>query len=173
MSDQLNSQAANATPGAGPQSNVLDEENWSVKRCVFKKEPETKGFLQLCADRRFHQCIQERFQADAGLESADQYWIHADAGGTPKMECERTAPDYCYYTMKVKLMAWSAHGDNCGGFGANVPDSEIRRALTVTARRKMTDYPLAKHFVYFATAERDGDEWYAVVHCMVCSADTA
>jgi hypothetical protein len=151
---------------------MLAEENWLARRCVFKKEPKTRGFLQLCADRRFHQCIQEQFQKDAKVASADQYWIHADAGGTPKMECARTAPDYCYFKQKVRLMGWSAHGDNCGGFGDNVPDSEIRRALLVTARRKIEDYPLAAHYVYFATTEQKNGRSYAVVHCLVCPAST-
>jgi hypothetical protein len=82
------------------------------------------------------------------LEAPDQYWIHADAGGTPKMECARTAPDYCYYQEKVKLMGWSAHGNGCGGFGKDVPDEEIRRALLVTARRKVADYPGATHYIF-------------------------
>jgi hypothetical protein len=168
MSDQPSSQTTNVTPGAGRQPNVFDQENWSVERCPFTEEPETKGFLQLCADRRFHQCIRERFKRDAGLESADHYWIHADAGGTPKMECARTAPDYCYYKMEVRHMGWSAHGDNCGGFGDGVPDTEILRALTVTARRKMEDYPLATHYIYFATTVRENGRSYAVVHCLVC-----
>ncbi|HJQ34448.1 MAG TPA: hypothetical protein VJ866_19870 [Pyrinomonadaceae bacterium] len=155
------------------QPNAFSEENWSVKRCAYAKEPETRGFLQLCADRRFHPCIQERFQDDAGLESPDLYWIHADAGGTPKMECSRTAPDYCYHKKNVRKMGWSAHGNVCGGFGDDVPDSEIRRALSVTAQRKVEEYPLATHFIYFATAVQEGGTWYAVVHCLVCPARTS
>jgi hypothetical protein len=109
MSDQPNSQAANVNPGTARQANVLDEEDWLVKRCPLTEEtdePPTRGFLQLCADRRFHKCIQERFQEDAELEAPDQYWIHADAGGTP------------------------------------------RRALLVTARRKVADYPGATHYIF-------------------------
>ena len=145
-----------------------DQENWVVERCTFIEEPPITGFLQLCADRRFHKCIQERFQMDAKLPSPDHYWIHADAGGTPKMECARTAPDYCYYKQDVKLMGWSAHGDKCGGFGHDVPDDEIQRALLVTARRKMEDYPEATHFIYFATTMQEGGVSYAVVHCLIC-----
>ena len=166
----------NVNPGAARQANVLNEEDWLVKRCPLTEEtdvPPPRGFLQLCADRRFHKCIQERFQADAKLEAHDQYWIHADAGGTPKMECARTAPDYCYYQKKVKSMGWSAHGNGCGGFGEDVPDDEIRRALLVTARRKVEDYPEATHYIYFATTVQEGDSKYAVVHCLVCPAGTA
>src|SRR2546423_2552840 len=172
MNEQRASQATNVNPGAERQANVLNEENWLVKRCPFTEEPPTRGFLQLCADRRFHKCIQERFQEDAKLESLDYYWIHADAGGTPKMECARTAPDYCYYKKNVRLMGWSAHGDNCGGFGENVPDDEIRRALLVTARRKVEDYPRATHFIYFATKVQERGVWDAVVHGLVCPTGT-
>src|SRR5690242_3331010 len=153
------------------QANVLNEENWVIQRCTFTEEPPTRGFLQLCADRRFHKCIMDRFQADARLASPDHYWIHADAGGTPKMECSRTAPDYCYYKKYVRLMGWSAHGDVCGGFGDDVPDDEIKRALLVTARRKIEDYPDASHYVYFATTMKEGGVSYAVVHCLICAKD--
>ena len=168
MSDQPISQATNVIPRTVRQSNMLNEVSWSVKPCTFTKEPECKGFLQLCADRRFHRCLQNRFEEDTGLESADLYWIHADAGGTPKMECARTAPDYCYYDKYVRLMGWSAHGDNCGGFGDGVPDDEIQRALLVTALRKIEEYPEATHYVYFATTVNEGGTWRAVVHCLVC-----
>jgi hypothetical protein len=173
MSDRPSSRAAKMTPHDERPSDVLNEANWLARRCSYIEEPATRGFLQLCADRRFHKCLQGRFQKDAGLRSPDHYWIHADAGGTPKMECARTAPDYCYYKQDVRLMGWSAHGDNCGGFGENVSDDEIRRALLVTARRKVEDYPLAKHFIYFATTERRGQRRYAVVHCLVCPAGAA
>ena len=168
MSDQPISQATNVIPRTVRQRNLLNEVSWSVKPCTFTKEPETRGFLQLCADRRFHRCLQDRFEEDTGLESPDLYWIHADAGGTPKMECARTAPDYCYYDKYVRLMGWSAHGDNCGGFGDGVPDDEIQRALLVTALRKIEEYPKATHYVYFATTVNEGGTWRAVVHCLVC-----
>jgi len=100
------------------------------------------------------------------VNTPEDYWIHADAGGTPKMECQRTAPDYCYYDKKVRLMGWSAHGDICGGFGPNVPDEVIRQALLVVSRRKVEEYPDAAHFVYFATTIKEGDAEEAVVYCM-------
>lgn len=166
MNDQPNDQTINVNPTAGRQSNVLKEENWSVLRCTDPGEPRLLGYLQLCADRRFHRCIQEQFQDDAKLNSPDDYWIHADAGGTPKMECQRTAPDYCYYDKRVRLMAWSAHGNVCGGFGPNVPDEVIQQALILVSRRKAEDYPAATHFVYFATLRKEGDAEEAVVYCM-------
>lgn len=166
MNDQLSSQASSVNPIAERQSNVLNEENWLVQKHPNPGIPPILGFLQLCADRRFHRCIQEQFQRDAGMNSPEDYWIHADAGGTPKMECQRTAPDYCYYDKGVRLMGWSAHGDICGGFGTNVPDEVIRHALFVVWRRKTEEYPDAGHFMYFATTIKEGDAEEAVVYCM-------
>ena len=149
MIDKMNS-------SANP-SSVLNEENWSDETCENPGIPRLLGFLQLCADRRFHKVLQERFQKDAGLMSPEDYWIHADAGGTPKMECQRTAPDYVYYTEKVRLMGWSAHGSGCGGFGKDVPDDVIRKALVAVAQRKAAEYDEADHFIYFATIVKEGD----------------
>lgn len=162
MSDQPSGQATNVNPAGAP-----DEEDWSVQSLPYEEDVVPLGFLQLCADRRFHKDIQERFQRDAGLASPTDYWIHADAGGTPKMECQRTAPDYCYYDKEVRLMGWSAHGAVCGGFGPNVPDDVIRQALNVVAGRKMEEYPEARHFVYFVTAKKERDAGETVVYSRV------
>jgi len=67
------------------------------------------------------------------------------------MECQRITPDYCYINKKVRLMGWSAHGDKCGGFGEEVPDEVIQRELCNTMQRNVRKYPLATHFIYFAT----------------------
>ena len=156
MNDQSSSQAANADSTTERESNVLNQENWMVERLPYTEDCPARGFLQLCADRRFHKCIQRAFKEDAGLTSREDYWIHADAGGTPKMECQRITPDYCYINKDVRLMGWSAHGDKCGGFGEEVPDEVIKRELCNTMQRNVRKYPLARHFIYFATA-RDRD----------------
>ncbi|HEY0365289.1 MAG TPA: hypothetical protein VGC73_02380 [Pyrinomonadaceae bacterium] len=150
------------------QSKVLNEESWLAEKFASPGIPVILGFLQLCADRRFHRLIQDQFQKDARLPTPEDYWIHADAGGTPKMECARTAPDYCYHTKGARKMGWSAHGDNCGGFGSNVPDDVIKQALLVIARRKVEEYPDAEHFIYFATTIKEGDAEEAVVYCLKC-----
>jgi len=155
MNDQSSSQDTNAAPNAERQSNVLNEENWIVERLPFTEESPARGFLQLCADRRFHRCIQQAFKKDANLTSREDYWIHADAGGTPKMAGQRVTPDYCYFDNDVRLMGWSAHGDNCGGFGKGVEDVVIRRALCETMQGKVKDYPKAKHFIYFVTVYKE------------------
>lgn len=144
---------------SGNLSDGLSEEH----KCSFSEDYPVMGFLQLCADRRFHRCLMERFQLDARLESSLAYWIHADAGGTPAMAELTTAPNYCYYTKGVKFMGWSAHGDGCGGF-PNADDDEIREALAKTAKEKIAAYPKASHFVYFATMSKEDAE-EVVLYC--------
>jgi len=134
-------------------------------KCDYSEDYPVMGFLQLCADRRFHSCLQNQFQKDANLDSAQKYWIHADAGGTPAMAHLTTAPDYCYHTKGVKVMGWSAHGDGCGGFPGQ-PDERIRQALAATAQEKVKAYPKATHFVYFATMIKEADAGEMVLYCM-------
>lgn len=156
MNDQSSSQATNANPNAERRPNLPNKENWIAEILPYTEDCPARGFLQLCADRRFHKCIQQAFKEDAGLTSREDYWIHADAGGTPKMECQRITPDYCYINKEVRLMGWSAHGDKCGGFGEEVPDDVIKRELCNTMQRNVRKYPLATHFIYFATV-RNGE----------------
>ena len=158
MNDQPNSETTNENP--------TDPESWAELGCVEADEPPLLGYLQLCADRRFHKCIQDRFQFEAALSSRESYWIHADAGGTPKMENQRIAPDYCYHQKGVRSMGWAAHGNGCGGFPPGTPDPTIRQQLTEVAQRKAAEYPEANHYVYFATLLSKGDKEEAVVYCM-------
>ncbi|MGA9773236.1 MAG: hypothetical protein WBV94_29665 [Blastocatellia bacterium] len=149
------------------QSKVLNEENWTVERLPYTEDCPARGFLQLCADRRFHSCIQQEFKKDANLTSREDYWIHADAGGTPKMESQRTTPNYCYHDKKVRLMGWSAHGAGCGGFGEHVPDNVIMRELCTTMQKNVKEYPLAKHFIYFVTVVKEQGNEETVVYRMI------
>jgi hypothetical protein len=167
MNDQPSNQATNADTTAEQQSNALNEGNWIVEKLPYTEDCTANGFLQLCADRRFHQCIQQEFKKDAKLTSREDYWIHADAGGTPKMESQRITPDYCYINKKVRLMGWSAHGAGCGGFGEEVPDDVIKRELCNTMQRNVRKYPLAKHFIYFVTVCKEQDKEETVVYRMI------
>jgi hypothetical protein len=160
------SQATNADPAAERESHVLDEENWMVERLPYTEDSPARGFLQLCADRRFHRCIQQEFKKDARLTSREDYWIHADAGGTPTMADRTVAPNYCYFDMGVRLMGWSAHGDNCGGL-PNVPDDKIKHLLFETAEGKVKAYPEAKHFIYFVTTGKEKGKEETVVYRMI------
>ncbi|HWW76232.1 MAG TPA: hypothetical protein VNZ44_12595 [Pyrinomonadaceae bacterium] len=167
MSDQSGSQATTADSAAGRQTAPLGEGNWTVERLPYTEDCPARGFLQLCADRRFHRCIQQEFKKDAGLNAREDYWIHADAGGTPKMAGARVAPDYCYHQKRVRLMGWSAHGDKCGGFGEHVPDDDIRQELCETMQKNVRDYPLAKHFIYFVTVHKEQGREETVVYRMI------
>ena len=164
MNDQPNSQATNVT--AELQSNVLSDESYSIVICDKSPDYPIMGFLQLCADRRFHQCIQNAFRDDANLDAPQKYWIHADAGGTPKMTEQTTAPRYCYDDKKVRLMGWSAHGNGCGGFPPGTDDKVIEEALYKTIPDKIKDYPEATHFVYFARAIGIGEAASSVLYCL-------
>src|ERR1044071_175911 len=168
MNDQSSNQAKDADPTAERQSNVLNEGNWIVERLPYTEDCTARSFLQLCADRRFHQCIQQEFKKDAKLTSREDYWIHADAGGTPKMAGQRVTPNYCYNDKKVRLMGWSAHGDGCGGFGESVEDIVIRRALCETMQGKVKEYPEATHFIYFVTVYKEQGKEETVVYRMIC-----
>ena len=166
MNDQSSS-PTNADPTAERQSNVLDEENWEVERLPYTEDCPARGFLQMCADRRFHKLIQQEFKKDAKLPSREDYWIHADAGGTPKMAAQKVTPDYCYNKKDVRLMGWSAHGHNCGGFGDGVDDIEIRGALCTTMQKNVKDYPEAKHFIYFVTVYKEHGQEKTVLYRMI------
>jgi hypothetical protein len=168
MSDQSSSQATNSDSTAEPQSNALNEENWMVEKLPYTEDRPARGFLQLCADRRFHKCIQQEFTKDAKLSSHEDYWIHADAGGTPKMADQRVTPDFCYkQPNNVRLMGWSAHGANCGGFGYGVKDHVIRQALCETMQGKVKEYPEAKHFIYFVTVYKEQGKEETIVYRMI------
>ncbi|HEY0322350.1 MAG TPA: hypothetical protein VGC66_15440 [Pyrinomonadaceae bacterium] len=166
MNDQRSSQATNADPTAEQQSNVHNEGNWIVERLPYIEDCPARGFLQLCADRRFHKCIQQEFKKDAKLSSREDYWIHADAGGTPTMASQKTTPNYCYKDKGVRLMGWSAHGANCGGL-PNKTDDEIKQLLFDTAEGKVKEYPLAKHFIYFVTVDKEQGKKETVVYRMI------
>ena len=148
-------------------SDQPNNDHWLEVSCkpVAGPSPMVMGFLQLCADRRFHRCIQEQFQKDAKIPKADEYWIHADAGGSATMVQSTAAPDYCYHKMKVGKMGWSAHGQGCGGFPDEPGDEFIREKLEEAVETQRDRYPDAEHFVYFATTS-GGDKDEAVLYCM-------
>ena len=161
MTDQSNDQAKNA-------------ETTKVDHLPFVENLQALGYLQMCADRRFHRIIQQQFKKDVGLSEREDYWIHADAGGTPKMGDQDIAPDYVYYKKGVRMMGWSAHGDGCGGFGEQVPDDEIKKALCKTMQDNIKAYPEATHFIYFATIENHETVIYRTIvepgHSIECEA---
>jgi hypothetical protein len=128
--------------------------------CKIEKDPKELGFLQPCMERRFHRLVQEKFEELSGLQPHD-YWIHADAGGAPKMEGEENRAQYAY-KHGARIMGWSAHGAGCGGFKPpfhphTASDDEIQTALVATLMKKVFLYPEAKHYAIFVTENGDGN----------------
>ena len=118
------------------------------------------GFLQMCIERRFHLAVQDRFMKETGLGETD-FWIHTDAGGSPKMETEThlISPDYCYAPpRRVGVMGWSAHGSTCGGYETGATDWEILKDLQATLNKKPRMYPNARHLGFFAKEGQMGDQ---------------
>lgn len=104
------------------------------------------GFLQMCADRRFHHEVERKFQETTGLSETD-YWIEATAGGTPAIEDPKTA-DYAY-THGARVMGWAAHGSNCGGY-PEVNDEDMRKKLKAAVEQRQPRYPDATHYKIFS-----------------------
>ncbi len=107
------------------------------------------GFLQLCADRRFHRAVMSAFEDATGL-GCDRYWIEATAGGAPALETFTTTARFAY-DNGARMMGWAAHGDACGGF-PGLDDDEIEAKLEAAALARATELPTAEHWTLFATA---------------------
>ena len=109
---------------------------------------ERLGFLQLCAERRFHRKVMEAFERAAGL-APDRYWIEARPGGAPSWT-DNTRAARLAYRNGATHMGWSAHGDVCLGFPRK-STAELRRMLEKTARARAREFPRASHYLVFAT----------------------
>lgn len=112
---------------------------------------EVFGFLQLCADRRYHRITMEEFEARTGLRP-DQYWIEVTAGGAPAFETVSGTAEFAY-DQGARVMGWAAHGDVCGGFPER-SNAEMRAAVEARARERAADFPDAEHWVLFAAGGR-------------------
>lgn len=111
-------------------------------------QAERFGFLQLCAERRYHRKTMEAFERATGL-GPDEYWIEAAAGGAPAFGTV-TATAAFSYANGATIMGWAAHGDTCGGFPGR-SDSEIQAKLGAIARERARDFPEAEHWTLFAS----------------------
>lgn len=109
------------------------------------------GFLQLCADRRFHHAVMSAFEEATGLEP-DEYWIEAGPGGSVGQP-ELTAVARLAHENGAAVMGWAAHGGQCLGF-PDSSDSELRDALAESARARARDLPGCEHHMLFA--DEDG-----------------
>ena len=107
------------------------------------------GYLQLCADRRFHRLTMLAFERETGL-APDEYWVEARSGGAPAWG-DPTRAARIAYREGARIMGWAAHGDRCRGFH-NATDSEMRAKLARTIGRRRNDFPQAHHYALFAVA---------------------
>ena len=108
--------------------------------------PPRLGFLQLCADRRYHRKTMLAFERATGLRP-DEYWIEARSGGAPAYQAATRAARVAY-REGARHMGWAAHGDRCRGFhGAS--DHEMRQKLGRAARARAGDFRLATHYELF------------------------
>ncbi len=109
------------------------------------------GYLQLCADRRFHRKTMEAFEQATGL-LPEEYWLEARAGGAP-VYADRTRAARIAYREGALHMGWAAHGDGCRGFhGASNP--ELRQKLARTIRARVQDFPGVHHYELFGEGGR-------------------
>jgi hypothetical protein len=113
---------------------------------VTDEDPQL-GFLQLCAERRFHRAVMEAFEHETGL-SHDEYWIEARAGGAPSW-ADNTKTARNAHRNGARFMGWAAHGDVCLGFPGESDDA-LRQRLQRVAQRRAEEFPGAAHVVLFA-----------------------
>jgi hypothetical protein len=105
------------------------------------------GFLQLCADRRFHRATMQEFERLTGL-AENEYWIEAAAGGAPSWS-EPTKTGLFAYDQGARVMGWAAHGDHCGGF-PGVSNEEMRGKVEASLNSRANEFPEAEHYALFA-----------------------
>jgi len=106
-----------------------------------------RGFLQLCADRRFHLKVMEAFEELADLDPTE-YWIEARAGGAPSW-ADNTKVSRLAYHEGAAHMGWAAHGDQCAGFPGE-SNADMRTKLERTVRKRASEFPRASHYGLFA-----------------------
>ena len=104
------------------------------------------GFLQLCADRRYHRKTMEAFERATGLQP-HEYWIEARAGGAASWDDNTKTARYAAREGAVH-MGWAGHGDGCGGFPGE-SDEELRGKLEQSARKRVEEFPAAEHWLLF------------------------
>ena len=105
------------------------------------------GYLQLCADRRYHRETMLAFERATGLRP-DEYWIEARPGGAPGYQ-DATRMARIAYREGAQHLAWAAHGNGCRGFhGAT--DDEMRGKLDRAARSRLDEFRNVSHYTLFA-----------------------
>jgi hypothetical protein len=105
------------------------------------------GYLQLCAERRFHRPVMEAFEQATGLRP-DEYWIEARAGGAPSW-ADNTRVARTAVRHGARIMGWAGHGAVCLGFPGE-SDDRLRARLAGTARKRAEEFPRCEHLALFA-----------------------
>jgi hypothetical protein len=105
------------------------------------------GFIQMCADKRFHAIVEAKFQEITGLKP-DEYWIEATAGGSPAVKSSTTT-DYAH-AHGALIMGWAAHGSHCGGY-PDVSDAQMSAKLDEVIKDRRLRYPDAIHYRIFSS----------------------
>lgn len=134
-----------------------------------RAEAKRLGFLQLCADRRFHRAIMDAFEwavtehekahapkGELGPFRDHHFWIEAAAGGAPSLDV--ASPTCAFAVSKgTKYLGWSAHGDDCGGF-PGMDDAHMLQILRAAVVRRGVAFPHGVHWAFLAIAEDDCPE---------------
>jgi len=115
-------------------------------------EGDALGFLQLCADKRYHRKTMDAFEAATALTGPDRYWIEATAGGAAAF-AEPTLTARYAYENGARIMGWAAHGDGCGGFPGR-SDADMQAMLEAAARELLAEFPDADHWLLFGQGGR-------------------
>ena len=105
------------------------------------------GFLQLCAERRFHRQVMDAFEQATGLRT-DAYWIEARAGGAPSW-ADNTRTARTAVRQGARVMGWAGHGDVCLGFPGE-SDDRLRSRVLASARKRAEEFPRCTHLALFA-----------------------
>ena len=113
------------------------------------KSDQVLGFLQLCADRRYHRKTMDALEAATALTGPDRYWIEATAGGAPAFETPTPTAQFAY-EQGARIMGWAAHGDTCGGW-PGLSNDEIEAKLQAVARERLKGFPDAEHWLLFGS----------------------
>jgi hypothetical protein len=121
-----------------------------VKEPARPEDGVVRGYLQLCADLRFHRATMLAFESATGL-AEDGYWIEARPGGAPSWT-DNTRGARLAHRRGALFMGWAAHGDECLGFPGESND-RIRRLLQRTLEKRAQEFPRATHVGLFAAGD--------------------
>lgn len=117
------------------------------------------GFLQLCADRRFHRQVMTAFERHGGLAeahgaaAATSYWIEATPGGALALG-DMTVTCRHALSKGARVVGVAVHGDDCGGYGKwSTSDLEAALLGAMERRAGMPAFAGVTHLGFMATEQ--------------------